>query len=170
MCKTFFTRYLQENRIVGQYTTPGIPQQNGMAERRNRTLKDMVRSMFSKNDFPKSIWGEAIKTANYILNRVPSKFVPKTPLEIWTTIKPSLRHLHVWGCKVEARICNPQEKKLDPKTISCHFIGYLARSKGFIFYCPNYGTRIVETGCVKFIEHEENVTGNEDFILKKKVM
>ncbi|BFG20843.1 hypothetical protein CerSpe_071170 [Prunus speciosa] len=168
-----FARYLQDNGIVAQYTTPRTPQQNGVAERRNRTLKDMVRSMISKIDLPKSLWGEAIKTANYILNRVPSKSVPsksvpKTPFETWTTRKPSLRHLHVWGCKAEARIYNPKEKKLDPKTISCHFIGYLSRSKGFRFYCSNYGTRIVETGCAKFIEHEENAIENEDFIFEEE--
>lgn len=124
--------------------------------------------MISKTDLPKSLWGEAIKTANYILNKVPSKSVPKTPFEIWTTRKPSLRHLHIWGCKAEARIYNPQEKKLDSKTISCHFIGYPIRSKGFRFYCPNYGTRIIETGCAKFTEHEENATGNEDFIFEEE--
>ncbi|CAL8121723.1 unnamed protein product [Prunus armeniaca] len=128
----------------------------------------MVRNMISKTDLLKSLWGEAIKTENYILNRVPSKFMPKTPFQIWTTKNPSLRHLHVWGCKTEAGIYNPQKKKLDPKTISCHFIGYLSRSKGFRFYCPNYGTRIVETGCAKFIEHEENATGNEDFIFEEE--
>ncbi|CAL8993035.1 unnamed protein product [Prunus brigantina] len=46
--------------------------------------------------------------------------------------------------------------------------GPFARSKGFRFYCPNYGTRIVETGCAKFIEHEENVTGNEDFVFEEE--
>ena len=83
--------------------------------------------------------------------------MPKTPFEIWTTRKPSPRHLHVWGCKAEARIYNPQEKKLDPKTISCHFIGYPARSKGFRFYYPNYGTRIVETDCTSFLKGDREL-------------
>ncbi|KAI5337607.1 hypothetical protein L3X38_016878 [Prunus dulcis] len=47
-------------------------------------------------------------------------------------------------------------------------LGYLARSRGFRFYCPNYGTQIVETGCAKFIKHEENATGNEDFIFEEE--
>ncbi|CAL8114079.1 unnamed protein product [Prunus armeniaca] len=128
----------------------------------------MVRSMISRTDLPKHLWGNAIKTSNYILNKVPSKFMPKTPFEIWTTRKPSLRHLYVRGCKAKAKIYNPQEKKLDLKMISCHFIGYRARSKGFRFYCPNYGIQIIETGCAKFIEHEENATGNEDFIFEEK--
>ncbi|KAI5342397.1 hypothetical protein L3X38_010272 [Prunus dulcis] len=79
-----------------------------------------------------------------------------------------MRHLHVWDCKAEARIYNLQEKKHNLKTISCHFIGYPTRSKGFRFYYPTYGARIAETGCAKFIEYEENATGNEDFIFEKE--
>ena len=96
---------------------PGTPQQNGVAERRNRTLMEMVRSMMSYSSVPISLWGEALKTAMYILNRVPSKAVPKTPFELWTGRKPSLRHIHIWGCPAEARIYNPHEKKLDSRTI-----------------------------------------------------
>ena len=60
----------------------GTPQQNGVAERRNRTLMEMVRSMMSYSSVPISLWGEALKTVMYILNRVPSKAVPKTPLRV----------------------------------------------------------------------------------------
>ena len=67
---------------------------NGVAERQNITLKDMVRSMISHSNLPKSLWGEALKTATYILNKVPTK----TPYELWTGKKPSLKHLHIWGC------------------------------------------------------------------------
>ena len=73
---------------------PGTPSQNGVAERRNRTLKDMVRSMISHSTLPESLWSEAIKTAVYILNRVPSKAVAKTPYELWNSKKPSIKHLH----------------------------------------------------------------------------
>jgi hypothetical protein len=71
------------------------PQQNGVAERRNRTLMDMVRSMLSYTTLPISLWKEALKTAVHILNRVPSKSVPKTPYEMWTDRKPTLNYLHV---------------------------------------------------------------------------
>lgn len=90
-----FARYLEECGIVPQYTMPGTPRQNGVSERRNRTLKDMVRSMINNSSLPNSLWGEALKTAVYILNRVPSKAVSKTPYELWTGKKPSLRHFHV---------------------------------------------------------------------------
>ena len=124
---------------------PGTPQQNGVAERRNRTLKDMMRSMISNSNLLDFLWGEALKTATYILNRVPSKSVPKTPFELWTGRKPSLNHLHVWGCRAEAKLYNPHEKVMDPRTVSCHFVGYPTRSKGFRFYCPGSSNQIVET-------------------------
>ena len=60
--------------------------------------------MLSNSKLPNSMWGEARKTAAYILNCVPTKAVPKTPYELWTGKKPSLGHLHVWGCPAEARI------------------------------------------------------------------
>ncbi|RVW29936.1 Retrovirus-related Pol polyprotein from transposon TNT 1-94 [Vitis vinifera] len=119
-----FAKFPQEHGIVAQYTMSGSPDQNGVAERRNRTLLDMVRSMLSSSKLPKFLWTEALKTTVYILNRVPTKVVPKTPFELLKGWKPSLRHMRVWGCSSEVRIYNPQEKKLDPKTISGYFIGY----------------------------------------------
>ena len=116
-----FSRFLQECGIEAQYTMPGTPQQNGVAERRNRTLLDMVRCMLSHSSLPDFLWGDAIKTAVYILNQVPSKSVPKTPYELMTGKKPTLKHFHVWGCKAKVRPSNPQLKKLDLKTISGFF-------------------------------------------------
>ena len=70
-----FAKYLEDSGIVAQFTMPGSPEQNGVAERRNRTLMEMVRSMISRTNLPGFLWGEALKTALYILNRVPTKAV-----------------------------------------------------------------------------------------------
>ena len=134
---------------------PGMPQQNGVVEKRNHTLMDMVRSMLSNSYLPISLWMEALKTVVYLLNRVPTKIVLKTPFELWTGRKPSLRHMYVWGCPAEARIYNPHENKLDFKTISGYFISYPMKSKGYRFYCPNHSAKIVETGNDRFIENGE---------------
>ena len=150
-----FAKFLESHGICAQYTMPGTPQQNGVAERRNRTLMDMVRSMLSNSSLPLSLWMYALRTAMYLLNRVPSKAVPKTPFELWTGRKPSLRHLHVWGCPAEIRIYNPHEKKLDSRTTSGFFIGYPEKSKGYRFYYPNHSMRIVETENARFIENGE---------------
>ena len=87
--------YLTKNGIVSQLTALGTPQQNGVAERRNRTLLDMVRSMMSYSTLPISFWGYALNTVMYFLNLVPSKSVPKIPVELWNGRKPSIRHLHI---------------------------------------------------------------------------
>jgi hypothetical protein len=133
---------------------PGDPQQNGVAERCNRTLMDMVRSMLSYSMLPISLWMEALKTAIHIRNRVPSKSVPRTPYKLWACRKSTLNYLHVWGYLTEAKLFNPSIKKLDHKTISCHFIGYLDKSKGFHFYYPNRYIKIVETRHTVFLDDE----------------
>jgi transposase InsO family protein len=125
-----FAKFLEENGIVAQYSLPYEPQQNGVAERQNRTLMKMVCNILSNSTLPLGLWIEALKTIAHIINRVPSKSVPKTPYELWTGRKPSINYLHIWGCPTEAKIFNPQPGKLDPKTISCHFIGYPDKSKG----------------------------------------
>ena len=91
----------------------------------------------------------------YLFNRVPSKAIPKKLFEPWTNRTPSIRHLHVWGFQAEIRIYNPQERKLDARTISGYFIIYPENSKGYIFYCPNHSMSIVETGNTRFIKNSE---------------
>ena len=88
---------------------------------------------------------KALKTTIYIINRVTSKSVPKTPYELWTGKEPSLNYLRVWGYLAEAKVFNPNIGKLDSKTVSCHFIGYPEKSKGYRFYYPNRQTKFVET-------------------------
>jgi hypothetical protein len=119
-----FVRFLQENDIVTQYSMSDDPQQNGVIERRNCTLIDMVRSMLSYFTLPISLWMEALKTAVHILNHVPSKSVPKIPYELWTGRKLTLNYLHMSGCSAEAKLFNQSIGKLDLKIVSCHFIGY----------------------------------------------
>ena len=80
---------------------PGTPQHNGVSERHNRTLLDIVQSMMFLTDLPLSFWGYALETAAFTLNRAPSKSVETTPCELWFGKKPKLSFLKVWGCKCE---------------------------------------------------------------------
>ena len=164
--KGSFALYLEKHGIQSQYTTPGTPESNGVSERRNRTLLNMVRSMMCTSGLPRFLWGEALKTANHISNRTPSKAVEKTPFELWTGRRPSLHHVHVWGCRAEARAYNPQEAKLDSKTISAHFIGYPERSRGYRFYCPSHSTRVIETNKAVFMDEVNFVNAYEDLELE----
>ena len=77
-----FRELCKNKGIRRQLTIPGTPQQNGVTERRNRTLLDMVRSRMAQANLPISFWGDALMVATYILNRVPSKSVPSTPYEL----------------------------------------------------------------------------------------
>ncbi|KAJ9547558.1 hypothetical protein OSB04_020101 [Centaurea solstitialis] len=78
-----FDNHLMECGIVSQLTPPYTPQMNGVSERRNRTLLDMVRTMMCHSTLPMSFWGHALETAAHILNRAPTKSVEKTPYELW---------------------------------------------------------------------------------------
>ena len=77
-----FKDYLSDVRITSQLSAPGISQYNNVAERRNMTLMEMVRSMMSYSDLPDFFWGYALEMTAYILNLVPSKSVSSTPIEL----------------------------------------------------------------------------------------
>ena len=105
---------LHLKQIVSQLTPHGKPQHNGVFERRNRTLLDMVRSMMSLTDLPLSFRGYALEMAAFILNRAPSKSVETTPYELWFGKKPKLPFLKVWGCDAYAK--KIQTDTLEPKS------------------------------------------------------
>jgi len=91
-----FKESCEEKGIRRQLTIPCTPQQNGIAECKNRTLLDMVGSMMAHDNLPISFWGDALLTTTYILHCVPSKIVPPTPYELWHGRKSSLDHLRPW--------------------------------------------------------------------------
>ncbi|KAL0286626.1 UNVERIFIED_CONTAM: Retrovirus-related Pol polyprotein from transposon TNT 1-94 [Sesamum radiatum] len=112
-----FIDYLKENGILSQWTPPGTPQLNGVAERMNRTLLDMVRSMMSFTELPPSFWGYALETAAKLLNIAPSKSVPQTPYEIWHGKPASYKYLRVWGSP--AYVKRLVGDKLDSRSSLC---------------------------------------------------
>ena len=83
-----FIEHLESCGVISEWTPPGTPQMNGVSERRNRTLLDMVRSMMSQTELPISFWGYALLTAALILNKAPTKAVETTPYEVWWGKKP----------------------------------------------------------------------------------
>jgi len=88
-----------ENGTTHQTTVPDTPQQNGVAQRLNRVLVGMARTMMRHKDVDQDLWADAIKTAVYIKNRVTSRALPvgKTPHELWTGKKPDVSHMRVFG-------------------------------------------------------------------------
>ncbi|GJX33883.1 retrotransposon protein, putative, ty1-copia subclass [Tanacetum coccineum] len=129
-----FKDYLKACGIVQQLTPPYTPQHNGVSERRNRTLLDMVQSMMNLTTLPLSFWDYAIESATRILNMVPTKKVDKTPYELWYGKVPNLSYLKVWGC--EALVKRDTPEKLQQRSVKCIFIGYPKETMGYYFYFP----------------------------------
>ncbi|GJX51287.1 retrotransposon protein, putative, ty1-copia subclass [Tanacetum coccineum] len=133
-----FLDHLKEHGIIAHRTPPYTPQNNGVSERRNRTLLDMVRSMMSQTTLPKSFWDYALETVARILNMVPTKKVDKTPYEIWHGQAPKLSYLKVWGCEaLVKRDTLTKPDKLDPRSFRCIFVGYPKETMGYSFYSPS---------------------------------
>ncbi|KAL0392502.1 UNVERIFIED_CONTAM: Retrovirus-related Pol polyprotein from transposon TNT 1-94 [Sesamum radiatum] len=128
-----FTEYCQTFGIIHEETPPYSPSSNGVAERKNRTFKDMINSLLLTSGLPKYLWGEALNTACHILNRVPLKHNTSTPFELWKGRKPSLKYFRVWGCLAKVLVPEHKRKKLGPKTVDAVFLGYVETSYALRF-------------------------------------
>ena len=146
-----FDDHLKDCGIVSQLTPPRTPQWNDVFERRNRILLDMVRSMMSLTYLPISFWGYALETTAFLLNRIPSKAVDKTPYELWIGKRPGLSFLKIWGC--EAYVKRQASDKLAYKSDKCLFVGYPKETKGYYFYIPSENKVFVARNGV-FLERE----------------
>ena len=120
---------------------PKTPEQNGVAERQNRTLVESVRAMLTQVKLPKKFWVEALNTAVYLRNRSPTKAVNHaTPFEAWTGDKPDVSHLFSFGCTAYAHIPKDERKKLDSKARKCIFLGYGTETKRYrLYHCERKG-------------------------------
>jgi len=110
---------------------------NGVAERKNRTILDMARSLLKEKKMLKQYWAEVVSCAVYLLNRFPTRSLQvDTPEEAWSGHKPSVTHLRVFGCVAYAKISDARMNKLDDKSEKCIFIGYGDRRMGYKLYNP----------------------------------
>jgi hypothetical protein len=113
---TPFMDYCKEKGIKRQLTIRKTPQQNGVAERKNRTIAEMARSMLKGKGLPNTFWAEAVNTAVFILNRSPTKAVRnKTPYEAWNKEKPQVNFLKIFGCIAYALVPSEKGKNLTKK-------------------------------------------------------
>ncbi|GJR06706.1 retrovirus-related pol polyprotein from transposon TNT 1-94 [Tanacetum coccineum] len=128
-----FAELCAQHGIRHEFTAPYSPQQNGIAERKNRTLKEMVTAMLISSGMSQDMWGEAILTATYLLNKIPRKEKEETPYELWMGRKPSYQYLRVWGCLAKVVVPTPKAQKIGPKSVDCIFIGYAKNSSAYRF-------------------------------------
>nr|GEX11479.1 zinc finger, CCHC-type [Tanacetum cinerariifolium] len=101
--------------IILETIAPYTPQQNGVAERKNIGIKEMVNFMLSYSGLSDGFWGEAMLTTCYLLNRVPNKRNKTTPYELWYKKRPNLSYLRVWDCRAVVRLSDPKRKTLGEK-------------------------------------------------------
>ncbi|THV56149.1 transposase, partial [Flagellimonas alvinocaridis] len=139
---TPFQTFCVENGIDHNFSAPRTPQQNGVVERKNRTLEEMARTMLCENNLPKYFWAEAIHSACYILNRALIRpILKKTPYELFVGRKPNISHLRAFGCKCYVHNNGKDNLgKFDAKSDEGIFVGYAPSSRAYRIY--NMRTRV----------------------------
>jgi hypothetical protein len=130
-----FKEFLSKEGIRIRETHTASPQENSIAERMNRTLMNMSRSMLIHANLPKSFWGESVKTACYLKNLLPTRVLDgKIPFEVFYNKSPSYDHIRCFGCLVYTRVPDEMRKKLDQKSKECLMMGYSETTKGYRVY------------------------------------
>jgi transposase InsO family protein len=152
-----FSEHLRTSGVARQKTPPYTPEHNGVAERANRTLMEAVRALLIHARLHKRFWALALHTAVYLRNRSPTSAVEgMTPFEAFTGQRPSLDHLHVFGCLAYVHVPDVKRGKLDPKSRPCTFVGYSTESKAYLFWDPAKKT-VITSRDATFVE---NLTGD----------
>lgn len=130
--------FCERKGIKIELTCVGTPQHNGIAERANRSVFEMARSMLYQAKLSTSFWGEAVLTAIYLLNRSTTRQDKmRTREEIWSGHKPSIDRVRVFGCDAYVHVQDEKRKKMDPKSVKCIFIGYDdEKEMGYRFFDP----------------------------------
>lgn len=120
-----FEEFCIKHGIQHEVTAPYTLQHNGLAERRNRTVLNMVKSMLKEKRLPHSFWGEAATTSIYILNRCPTKRLKdQVPEEVWLGKKPTVKHLRIFGSLSYIHIPDEKRRKLGDKSEAMILVGY----------------------------------------------
>ncbi|GKD48611.1 putative ribonuclease H-like domain-containing protein [Tanacetum coccineum] len=153
-------QFCEKQGIKREFSVARTPQQNGVAERKNRTLIEAARTMLADSKLPTTFWAEAVNTACYVQNRVlVIKPHNKTPYELFHGRTPSLSFMRPFGCPVTILNTLDHLGKFDGKADEGFFVGYSVNSKAFRVF--NSRTRIVEeTLHITFLENKPNVAGS----------
>lgn len=147
-----FNLFCEDKGIKRHLTAPYTPQQNGVVERRNRTLMEMARSILKHMHMPNYLWGEAIRHATYLINRIATRSLKdQTPYEALRGRKPNLSHLRVFGCIGYTKIDKVHLKKLDDRSRMLLHLGTEPGSKAYRLYDPE-AKKIVVSRDVVFDE------------------
>ena len=153
-----FNKFCREVSIKRETTIVYTPEQNGVVEKNNRTIVEVVYAMLYDQGLLKFLWGQTANTAVYVQNRcLHSALDSKTPEEVSSGKKPDVSHLRVFGSPISFHVLKEKRSKLDASRKKGMFVGYSETSKAYRIYVPSQ----IEVG----ICHD--VTIKEDFALKK---
>ncbi|GJW26548.1 putative ribonuclease H-like domain-containing protein [Tanacetum coccineum] len=158
-CLVITDDFSRSKGIKREYSNARTPQQNGVAERKNRTLIEAARTMLADSFLPNTFWAEAVSTACYVLNRVlVTKPQNKTPYELITGKIPIISYIRPFGCHVTILNTIDHLGKFDGKSDEGFLVGYSLQSKAFRVY--NLETKRVEENLhITFLENKPNVAG-----------
>ena len=132
-----FTQFCEDHGIQRQLTMAYTSQQNGVVERKNRIVVEMAKSMLHEKGIPYFLWGEAVHTAVYLLNRCPTKALDNiTPFEAYSGRKPGIAHLKIFGSLCYVHVPTQLRHKLEPKSMKGVFVGYATCEKGYRIFDP----------------------------------
>ncbi|GKC77046.1 putative ribonuclease H-like domain-containing protein, partial [Tanacetum coccineum] len=150
---------LPDERIKRDYSNARTPQQNGVAERKNRTLIEAARTMLADSKLPTMFWTEAVRTACYVLNRVlVTSPHNKTPYALLTGNIPSVNHFKPFGCHVSILNISDHLGKFNGKANEGYIVGYSASNRAYrVYNMPN--KRVEETMNLRYLEEKPNVQG-----------
>ncbi|KAI5337864.1 hypothetical protein L3X38_017135 [Prunus dulcis] len=138
-----FSKFCEEMGLERQLTIAYSPQQNGVAERKNRTVMEMVRTMMHEKKIPLKFWAEAVNTAVYLQNRSPTSALDNTtPFEKFSGRKPSVKHLRIFGSLCYINIPSQKRHKLEETGMKGVFLGYGICEKGYRVF--NLETKKIE--------------------------
>lgn len=144
-----WSAWVRDRGIRHERTTRYTPQQNGVAERYNRTVAERVTAMLSDAALPLQWWAEASVTANSLANRTPQRGQAVTPYEAFHGVRPDVAHLRAFGCRAWVSTPGDVRRKNDPRAVEGVFLGYGAEQKGYRVLC---GDRVLVSRDVRFDE------------------
>jgi hypothetical protein len=138
--------FLEEEGIKHEFSSPYTPQQNGVVERKNRTLLDMARTILDEYKTPNRFWAEAINTVCYSINRLYlHRILKKTSYELLTGKKPNVSYFRVFGSKCFILVKRGRKSKFSPKAVEGFLLGYDSNIRAYKVF--NKYTRLVEVSC-----------------------
>jgi hypothetical protein len=151
-----FSAFMKRKGIVHQRSSPYTPEQDGRAERYNRTLIERTRALLLHFNLPTLLWGDAITTAAYLPKFMPKKGKKKTPWELFYDVKPSIGHLTVFGCLAMVHLPpRLHENKTDAVSEECLFLGYVPGAKPWRFLSWRTGkAEIIDSAHVTWREDQ----------------